>query len=239
MGEVVQMKGKDAMGKVMTGRCYTSHPPLKIGEHVIYGGSCIEPVIGDADVYVGLDHGMKMTKRYYPWRDGTEVKFLIQDMGVPENADDFKDLIAWLSTQLAAGKKVHVGCIGGHGRTGMVLSALVKVMTGNEDATTYVRENYCQKAVESQRQVDWLNKHFGIKPVSPAKGFSSDFTSGSTPRQRSFDDYDRAGRGSSSSGTQYGQWLSKYRDTKKPERVGKGKTDGKKVSPVKSARNIW
>jgi hypothetical protein len=58
----------------------------------------------------------------------------------------------------------------GHGRTGTFLAALVATM-GENDAINYVRTNYCQKAVESRVQVDFLAKHFGVKSASGTKSF--------------------------------------------------------------------
>lgn len=154
--------------------CHQSHPALKIpvGDKVyeIYGGSCIHPKINDMDVFIGLDSGMAKTSRAYPWYEGTEFLFHIQDMQVPKDVEEFKKLLNYLKESLEAGKKVFVGCIGGHGRTGTVFSALVKLMSNIEDSTTYVRENYCKKVVESQTQVDWLHTHFGIKKVDATKG---------------------------------------------------------------------
>lgn len=160
-------------GKVMP-RCFESHPPLPIGEYKIYGGSCSVPIHNDADVYIGFDWSMKLTPPPYPWEtpkplNHTEVLFRITDGGVPQDVPNFKKLIAWTIEQLKAGKKVHTGCIGGHGRTGMFLAALVKEMTGEKDAITYVRNNYCQKAVETSAQVKFLEKEFGISPVSGYK----------------------------------------------------------------------
>lgn len=154
-------------------RCYMSHPPLKIGEHVIYGGSCIDPVVQDADVYVGFDLGMAKSPMSYPWEKGESFLFHIQDMGVPKDPDQFKKLIEWLAVQLAAKKKVHLGCIGGHGRTGMVLSALVAHMTGEKDAIQYVRKHYCEKAVESAVQVKFLMDHFGVSHAKGHKEYAS------------------------------------------------------------------
>lgn len=151
------------------GRCYESHPALPIGEFLIYGGSCITPSVKDADIYVGFDVGMERSHKRFPWIPGESFLFPIQDMGVPPDLLMFKDLLAYLSVQLTAQKKVHMGCIGGHGRTGLVMAALVKMMTGNEDAITYVRKNYCHKAVESAQQIRYLNEHFGIKEVSGSK----------------------------------------------------------------------
>lgn len=164
-------------------RCYHSHPPYKLPNgKVIHGGSCSMPAVLDADIYIGFDYGMRMSSKATPW-DGPQQYYLpIPDMGVPESVEKFKQYVAWVAEQLEAGAKVHCGCIGGHGRTGMFLAALCKTVSPEtEDAITHVRENYCQKAVESAKQVDWLNQHFGIKKVAGAKQYSSP-ASGSTPK---------------------------------------------------------
>lgn len=159
-----------------TPRCYESHPamPLPGTELVVYGGSCSNPKVKDADVYIGFDGSMKFSKASWPWTKGDEVFFKITDMSVPDDAEAFKKLVAWAKGQVEAGLKVHAGCIGGHGRTGMFLAALVS-MYGETDAITYVRKHYCQKAVESAEQVKFLGKHFGIKP---AKGTKSSYSGG-------------------------------------------------------------
>jgi hypothetical protein len=153
-------------------RCYETHPALPLGDGlVIYGGSCGYPVVLDADVYVGLDgYSMMKTKKSFPWEPGYSFAYPIVDMQAPSDASSFIKLIDWLQEQIVAGKKVHVGCIGGHGRTGTVLSALVAVMMGNKDSTAYVRKNYCEKAVESHDQIEFLHKHFGITKIGPTKG---------------------------------------------------------------------
>ena len=160
--------------------CHEDHPPLAItdstGTYYIYGGSCIRPVINDMDVFVGLDYGMAKTSRQFPWNAGEECLFKINDMHPPDSLAEFNQLIDYLAYSLRGGKKVFVGCIGGHGRTGTVFAALVKKMTGMEDAIPYVRENYCHKAVESTSQIDWLHKHFGITKAKPTKGYGGTTT---------------------------------------------------------------
>jgi hypothetical protein len=79
-------------------------------------------------------------------------------------------MITWLCTQLHAGLKVHVGCIGGHGRTGTVFTAIIAEMTGEKDAIQYVRKYYCKRAVESREQIQFLMKHYGVNDASPTKG---------------------------------------------------------------------
>lgn len=155
-------------------RCYRDHPPLKLPdtELVIYGGSCLDHEVKDADVYIGFDGGMKFTKRSLPWHSGTEFLFKITDMQAPTDAEEFQKLVEWTREQIEAGAKVHCGCIGGHGRTGTFLAALVSTY-GEKDAISYVREHYCKKAVESQVQIDFLAKHYGIKPVKGSKSYGS------------------------------------------------------------------
>lgn len=164
--------------------CHESHPVLMFGNAKVYGGSCSRPQPG-YDVYVGVDSYMKRQNQVYPWNVAKggpiEVSFEISDQCAPKNPAEFKKMIDWLMQQLAEGKDVHVGCIGGHGRTGMVLAALVKTIKGEHDAITWVRANYCKKAVESTSQVNFLVKHFGIKEVAGAKS-SHDQSAWTYPR---------------------------------------------------------
>lgn len=150
-------------------RCYESHPPLDVGGRLIYGGSCITPVVNDATIYVGFDQSMRQSTLAYPWEFGNSFLFRIQDGGVPPSVDQTHKLIEWLWNSMMAGNKTHIGCIGGHGRTGLILAALVTHATGEKDSIAYVRENYCKKAVETQEQVDWLHKHFGITKAPASK----------------------------------------------------------------------
>jgi len=52
-----------------------------------------------------------------------------------------------------SGKKVAIFCIGGHGRTGYFTSLLLGKL-GIEDPIDYLRKNYCEKAVETNCQVE-------------------------------------------------------------------------------------
>jgi protein-tyrosine phosphatase len=143
-------------------QCPGKHPPLAVGNNaVIYGGSCRHPAV-DADIYVGFEHGMKTNAQSW--------LFPIRDFRAPETPADiegFKDLVAWVSQQLDAGRKVHAGCIAGHGRTGTFLAALVATRKVSDDPIAYVRENYCPCAVETPAQVKFLVEHFGCKPATP------------------------------------------------------------------------
>jgi hypothetical protein len=162
----MKVKGVDLLGGFTT--CAAKHPPLPLGEGlVVYGGSCLSPVITDADIYVGFDAGMRLENLTWPWEKKKGILFPIHDGGVPRT-DDADNLINYLTEQILSGKKVHLGCIGGHGRTGLVLALLVKKILGDVNAITYVRDFYCKKAVETQKQVEWLSKNFGILPAQPS-----------------------------------------------------------------------
>ena len=160
-------------------RCYESHPALPLRDGlVIYGGSCSNPMVDDADIYIGFEHGMKYTERSFPWNDGAEFLYAVTDMSVPKKPENYIKLVQWVADELEAGRKVHAGCIGGHGRTGMFFAALVAYMGVSDDAIAYVREHYCHKAVESEKQIKFLAKHFG---VAKAKGSKDGLSYKSTP----------------------------------------------------------
>lgn len=145
-------------------RCHETHPVLKIGGGTVYGGSCLTP-IPEADVYIGFEHGMKIGP-HHPWeRTPLHVFFPITDRRAPSSAKEFKKLIDWTLAQLEQGKTLHVGCVGGHGRTGLFLSALFATLNGDLNAITTVRNMYCKKAVESDEQVEFLVKHYQVHAV--------------------------------------------------------------------------
>lgn len=154
-------------------RCYENHPELKFtgkdGKvYEITGGSCITPFDG-YDVYIGLDLGMSVSEIQYPWMPGVEFLYPISDHQAPKESEHFKRMIIWIAGQLRAKKSIHVGCLGGHGRTGIVFSALYREMTGKTDAIQYVRKHYCDRVVESKEQVKYLMKHYGVDKAEPSK----------------------------------------------------------------------
>ena len=161
-------------------RCYETHKDLEImtlegKTYTITGGSCTFPFEG-YDIYVGFDHGMDISKQHFPWNKGQEILFPIKDQNIPDDGKEFKKLINWLEKKLIDGKSIHLGCIGGHGRTGMVLCALYAQMSKETDAIQYVRENYCKKAVETKQQVKFLMSHYNID-YAKARGIYTSISS--------------------------------------------------------------
>lgn len=163
--------------------CHESHKELVIGNGVVIGASCGYPRKG-YDVYVGFDSHMKFLAPVYPWDQSEhpviEFQYRITDTQPPSDVVSFKKMIDWLAAQLEAGKHIHMGCIGGHGRTGTVLSALVAQVMKVDDPIAWVHANHCKKAVESTSQVKFLMEHFGCKHAEPSKPVTTGWASSAT-----------------------------------------------------------
>lgn len=149
-------------------RCADTHKPLVLpnGRSII-GGSCLDRPLHDISVFIPLDASHVHRSRVSPRLPYRVFPYIIQDANIPEDTTSFTELINWLA-EVSVTESIFVGCIGGHGRTGMVLAALVSVL-GVSDAVTYVRSKYCTKAVETSGQIAFLNKAFGIVKVPPSK----------------------------------------------------------------------
>jgi hypothetical protein len=170
-------------------KCTDSHPPLPLTidgkEVVIYGSSCIKPIVKDADLYISLDYNAPVYYWEQPWyvNDGNKqhIRYFIDDMSLPDDKEDFKDLVNFTIHALANDKKVHAGCIAGHGRTGTLLAAITQETMGDRlaaegiSAIDYVRSNYCKKAVETLAQVLFLNAEYGVAIPNAEKSLVAEF----------------------------------------------------------------
>lgn len=104
-------------------------------------------------------------------QQGVRVKIYCPDMGVPElDRDDWLELIEDIRAGWK-GKGVLACCQGGHGRTGTVLAVLAG-LTGatTSDPVKFVRERYCEEAVESVKQIKYVEEITGIKVESLTPG---------------------------------------------------------------------
>lgn len=146
--------------------CHMSHPELMIGGGRLLGGNCRDhDRHKGVDLYVALDYGMAHPKFDVGVKPSACVYYPIENMKIPKIPTKFSALIDYLLGVLAQGQTVHVGCIGGHGRTGLVIAAIVarlKIAPGN-DAIEWTRQHYCHKAVETKEQENFLVVHFGAK----------------------------------------------------------------------------
>ena len=156
--------------------CYLNHPEMtfKFNDNsaILYGGAC-DDAIENCDLYVSLDEGAPVYDFEQPWNENENnqkhIRFFIDDFDIPDDAEQFDACVDYVIDYLQNGKKVHVGCKAGHGRTGMFLSALVQKIMSKEleqqkmSAIDYVRKNYCKKAVETLEQVFFLYANYDIK----------------------------------------------------------------------------
>ncbi len=93
-------------------------------------------------------------KKYLPPKD------LKPSLVVWEINDGEVDLILpeFVLNLLRAGFKVGWGCIGGHGRTGWLAAKVHQMITEctGDEAVAYVREHYCENAIETVTQLNDL-----------------------------------------------------------------------------------
>jgi hypothetical protein len=102
-----------------------------------------------ADVVLYLDESWAPYGEVIDWPDGS----------VPRDHDAARRLIREGFAAAGEGRRVEVGCIAGHGRTGTVLACMaILAGVGTEDAIDWVREHYCSKAVETGPQEWWIGE---------------------------------------------------------------------------------
>lgn len=88
---------------------------------------------------------------------GEILYYPIMDFGtLPEKI--LKRLISQVIEKLNDNKKVAIFCAGGHGRTGYVASCILHDL-GIKDPIGFLRTNYCEKAVENNRQIKAISRY--------------------------------------------------------------------------------
>jgi hypothetical protein len=98
------------------------------------------------------------------YRDAPKVLYLhIRDYGVPAwDATFWVTFANDILSILKSGKNVLVACMGGHGRTGMVVAILLGILTNVDDPIGWVREKYCYEAIETKAQEKYVRDILGI-----------------------------------------------------------------------------
>lgn len=111
------------------------------------------------DIFSFSGNAEDMLTKTSMWSFEPENEFVIDwpDMQAPPfNIGFFEDLYEDLFHMES--KSVAFYCHGGHGRTGTALAALAHLnkTNGKQDVVQWVRDNYCEKAVETASQIKWL-----------------------------------------------------------------------------------
>jgi hypothetical protein len=219
--------------------CHDTHPILKMGGGEVVGASCFSPRAG-FDIYLALDsHGAEMGSDPWDKKVVTGVVFNIRDRNAPSDVTRFKKMITWLALQLVAGKRIHMGCFGGHGRTGTVLAALyAEINPGDKNAIEWVREHHCKKAVESKDQVSFLVKNYGQNKAEPSDHGHS-FMSGGKDKDFSINESKFAAESEASFWAKYGDGKAPTKTMAVAPKIRLAPTSVT-VNPLKgSLKSIW
>jgi hypothetical protein len=98
--------------------------------------------------------GLYLDRRWAPPWDHAHLRWV--DFGVPD-ATELRVALEDVLDRARRGELVEVGCLGGHGRTGTALACLA-VLTGTPpgEAVAWVRAVYCEKAVETDEQREFV-----------------------------------------------------------------------------------
>lgn len=141
----------------------------KTGVEICGGGKHHDVVVTSKDLFldVGFNHdkliktaGLKSAFKLEKYnKAASSIKIDWPDGSHPKLPETFwKDLISVIREEK---KKVVISCVGGHGRTGTVLSilsVLMGVVKKTEDPVKFIRENYCKEAVETITQINYIKE---------------------------------------------------------------------------------
>lgn len=177
---------------------------FEIGACEIWGGreSQVMPRADEFEVIISLlgavakkDLPFKLTRgsrrmfsalTAYRQRRNNIVSIDWPDMGIPRLDRQFWEALA---EDLSGVKgRAAVFCMGGHGRTGSALSALIQVSNyqpalDSGDVIEWVRTHYCGDAVETPSQVDYLRNTMGLVTKSKGSRGWVDLPSGADPER--------------------------------------------------------
>lgn len=126
---------------------------IAIGEHTVTLVGINEPIPSDLDVFIdmtGFRKARNIPQKYKKYLT-TKTDLIIWE--VTDGKID-SELPNFVFNLLKDGFKVGFGCHGAHGRTGWLAAKLHKMITGSsgDEAVRYIREEFCEKAVETLLQ---------------------------------------------------------------------------------------
>ncbi len=80
------------------------------------------------------------------------------DFGLPVDDGELHTALDDLLRRARGGASVEIGCLGGHGRTGTALACLAVLSRLDVDPVEWVRARYCDRAIETAEQVDYVHR---------------------------------------------------------------------------------
>ena len=128
--------------------------PVKIGPHTVHASSYTGkwPHLDPPQAALFLDQAWKGVAFPVSMRKDLLCVEHWEDRGVVP-VPELVSLVDWVIDRLQEGLTVDIGCLGGHGRTGTVLAAMlanVEALTAAA-AITAIRGRYCKEAVEADQ----------------------------------------------------------------------------------------
>lgn len=110
--------------------------------------------------------GLYLDERWNPPWSHSHVDW--PDFGLPPDTEALRVALQDLLDRARSDERVELGCWGGHGRTGTALACLaVLAGTPAPEAVAWVRENYCEEAVETAAQEEFVAAFDGGQPQYP------------------------------------------------------------------------
>lgn len=117
----------------------------------------------DRELVTCVGQAKKLAQQFYealpasPKPIINELRIDWHDGGVPDL--DKSDWIRLIKDLSQINGKVLVHCMGGHGRTGTLLTILLSLSRAlKKDPVQWLRKQYCEKVVETQAQIQYLKK---------------------------------------------------------------------------------
>jgi len=161
------------------------HKPIYLpkGYGVITGGNDAPTNIS---LFISLD-----TARFNPFdtivdsygvirEDIRQICFPIADLGIPSigKVKYFEQVLTVMHSYLQDKQNVHVNCFGGHGRTGLLLGCYLGKYFKDlveSDPVKYLRSVYCDLAVETFTQHDFIADYTGTKEAKKSEYFQENY----------------------------------------------------------------
>lgn len=143
------------------------HPALHVDGGMLWGlpGGQHAKRLAEFDLSVFLSDTYLPYGLYANYGAVNEAKRIIylpiEDMGIPK-MHLFTQVIALIRAELVLGHSVAVSCVGGHGRTGMVLAGVWgSAHPADPNPIAAIRTLGCAKWVEGMRQINFVHEYLG------------------------------------------------------------------------------
>jgi hypothetical protein len=112
-------------------------------------------------------------RTHYRWSLYPNIQVAWNDGGVI-STELMDDLVTTIQEHLDKKEIIEVGCLGSHGRTGTFLACLLGLTEGltATQAINTLRQRYCEKAVETDAQINLVHDYLGgSEPLpKPSRG---------------------------------------------------------------------